>query len=304
MDTPLLLPLGKHRQVECGIYGPEKGEPVFYFHGIPGSHHDVQMVEEALPRHGVRVIAPNRPGIGRSTHVRGRCVGAWAQDVEHIANELGIRDFSVLGVSGGGPYAAACAHFLPHRLKIAGIFNGMSPLNIAGASEGMRPFNRLFLEAARRWEPLAHMGIHFLIQRFRSDWKRCLATIHTGANSSDFEVLAGEKIRQSLRQSIEDTALQGVKGILTDIQAVVRPWGFRLEDIPVKVLLWHSRDDTSVPVRMGQILAQRIPQSEAIFFCEGGHFSLVKIIDAVLARLCSVLPTGEPPVPYHGPERA
>src|SRR5439155_21285508 len=51
------------------------------------------------------------------------------RDVVEAADALGIARFAVLGVSGGGPYALACAAKIPDRLTAAGIVCGVAPLD-------------------------------------------------------------------------------------------------------------------------------------------------------------------------------
>jgi pimeloyl-ACP methyl ester carboxylesterase len=55
----------------------------------------------------------------------------------------------------------------------------------------------------------------------------------------------------------------------------MKPWGFSLEDIQIKVYLWHGEDDTVVPPAMGRYLAQAIPNCQAKFIPDEGHFSLL-----------------------------
>ena len=47
------------------------------------------------------------------------------KDVVALANALGLERFAILGGSGGGPYAAACAAKIPERLRAAVIVSGV-----------------------------------------------------------------------------------------------------------------------------------------------------------------------------------
>ena len=58
---------------------------------------------------GVRLISPDRPGMGLSTYQPGRRLVDWPADVAHLTEALGIERFAVMGWSAGGPYAAVCA---------------------------------------------------------------------------------------------------------------------------------------------------------------------------------------------------
>jgi len=99
-------------------YGAPDGRPVFVFHGFPGSRLTWSAFDpqDCAGELGLRVIAPERPGYGLSEFQRGRELLDWPEDVLALADPLGLERFAVLGLSGGGPYAAACAFKIPARL--------------------------------------------------------------------------------------------------------------------------------------------------------------------------------------------
>ncbi|MGI4944133.1 MAG: alpha/beta fold hydrolase, partial [Janthinobacterium lividum] len=92
-------------------YGDPAGPPVLYFHGWPASRLEAGLI----PDLSVRLLALDRPGYGRSTPQPGRTLLDWPADVAAVADRLGLAKFHVVGLSGGGPYAAACALALPDR---------------------------------------------------------------------------------------------------------------------------------------------------------------------------------------------
>jgi pimeloyl-ACP methyl ester carboxylesterase len=77
--------------------------------------------ERATLSSDVRLIMPERPGIGRSDTKERRTLSDWPTDVVALADALGVGRFAVLGVSAGGPYAASCAALIPQRLTAVGI---------------------------------------------------------------------------------------------------------------------------------------------------------------------------------------
>jgi len=77
-------------------------------------------------RANIRIIAPDRPGIGHSSFLPDRTVTDHADDVEALSRHLNLQRFAILGVSRGTPYALACASTLPgDRLSGVGILSGM-----------------------------------------------------------------------------------------------------------------------------------------------------------------------------------
>src|ERR1019366_4738676 len=61
--------------------------------------------------------------------------GPWtsaAADVSSIADALGIDRFAVMGYSGGGPHALACAALLPERVLGVVCVAGLAPFRAEG----------------------------------------------------------------------------------------------------------------------------------------------------------------------------
>jgi pimeloyl-ACP methyl ester carboxylesterase len=104
-------------------YGPPNSSTIFYFHGSPSSRLEWNLFasEGLAEKLNIRVIAPDRPGLGLSDFQPGPRIGDWPADVIALADDLGVARFAVLGYSGGGPYAASCALKIPERLTRVGI---------------------------------------------------------------------------------------------------------------------------------------------------------------------------------------
>lgn len=110
-DQRMQLPHG--RWLGYLDFGDPDGVPVFYFHGLPGSRLDTAQHESMFKEFHMRIVATDRPGYGLSTSQHRRKVLDWPDDVVALADHLGIARFAVMGVSGGGAYAAACAYKIP-----------------------------------------------------------------------------------------------------------------------------------------------------------------------------------------------
>jgi pimeloyl-ACP methyl ester carboxylesterase len=115
MSEVVTLPDG--RRLGYAVYGDPGGAPVWVFHGTPGSRVGGRLLAAAATERGVRVIAPDRPGHGLSTFRTGRRIGDWPADVAALAGALDLGQFGVVGLSGCGPYALACAAAIPDRLS-------------------------------------------------------------------------------------------------------------------------------------------------------------------------------------------
>ena len=115
------------------ISGNPTGHPVFMLHGTPGSRIGPFPQTRVLYELGVRLISFDRPGYGGSDRLDSRRVADVVPDVVAIADELELDRFAVLGRSGGGPHALACAALLPEpgdpgrRAGVAGPVGGRGP---------------------------------------------------------------------------------------------------------------------------------------------------------------------------------
>ena len=88
-------------------------------------HPDENIVENM----GVRIITPDRPGYGYSDFQPKRVLLDFPDDISQLAEALGIKQFSIFGVSAGGPYVAACAYKLGEQITNAAIVSGSAPFN-------------------------------------------------------------------------------------------------------------------------------------------------------------------------------
>src|SRR4051812_35034353 len=100
---------------------------LLWHHGTPQTGALLEPVLEAARRRGIRLLSYGRPGYGGPTPRPGRTVGAAAADVARIADALGLERFAVMGASGGGPHALACAALLGDRVTAAACLAGLAP---------------------------------------------------------------------------------------------------------------------------------------------------------------------------------
>ena len=91
MKTDNLLTLPDGRKLAYGEFGKPDGYPVLYFHGTPSSRLEPLMIgDEVFRQVGIRVIAPDRPGVGGSDFQLNREFSDWPKDVEFLADAVGL----------------------------------------------------------------------------------------------------------------------------------------------------------------------------------------------------------------------
>jgi pimeloyl-ACP methyl ester carboxylesterase len=269
MDAVLRLPDG--RQMGYAEYGRPDGKPVFYFHGFPGSRLEARLLHDSAVSARVRMIAPDRPGCGLSTYQPQRALLDWPVDVTALADALGLSSFGVVGISGGGPYALACALKMPGRLVSVTLISSLGPLDWSGAAQGMSLSDRVFLGLADRLPWLAQ-GILYLLSGISLEWllKQTVADLCP----RDQAALADPQVWRMLLDETREAFRQGTGGVVHDAAIYKRPWGFHPGQVQLPVNLWQGEADHEVPPRIGRALAQALPNCRAHFIEGEGHISL------------------------------
>lgn len=265
--------------------GDPRGRPVFLLHGMPGSRVGPHPRSTVLYRLGVRLISYDRPGYGDSTRLPGRRVSAAAADVRTIADDLGLGDFAVLGRSGGGPHALACAALLPERVTRVAVLVGLAPRNATGLDwyAGMTPSNvRAYREAERGHDRIAD-AMEFRSQQIKSDPVRLLKGLRPELSPADREVVADSGLRRMLQSNYREAFRHGADGWIDDVLAFTADWGFKVEDIAVPSWLWHGADDQFSPVDHSRWLADHIPGAELFLQPGAAHFGAFRVLTTALA---------------------
>ena len=273
MNTQVLT-LRDGRRLAYAEYGDPHGQPTLYFHGLPGSRVEAALAHASAVQEGVRLIAIDRPGIGGSDRKRGRCLLDWPADVVHLAAHLGLARFAVIGVSGGGPYAAVCAHSIPERLDAVGIVSGVAPFDGKPLFQGMLWFNQVIMRLAQHAPWLVKWGLRAAVV-LRWFPRLAIGLLSRTLDTRDRDVLARGEIRETIARSLAESLRQGARGHADELLILARPWGFRLEETAADVYLWHGGRDRVVPASHGRRLCETLPRSHCEFLPEEGHFSLV-----------------------------
>lgn len=275
--TDKTIRLRDGRSLGYADYGDPEGKPAFFFHGWPGSRLQAKLVDEEAARAGIRVIGLDRPGMGLSDFKPGRQILDWPDDVAALADALGIERFAVQGISGGGPYAAACAYKIPDRLMACGIIAGMGSIGLS--MEGMKTSNRVIFFLARRLPWLLRLVLWLAMGRHSQDKEkveRLISKMMRELPEPDREVMDKPELKRFFIEDICEAFRQGTKGAAYEGRLYGQPWGFRLEDIAIdKVYLWHGELDVNVPVSMGRAMAEAIPNCQARFYPNDAHLSIV-----------------------------
>ena len=278
--------LSDGRSLSFASFGDPAGRPVFYFHGFPGSRFEPQSNHEAYLKAGIRLLALDRPGIGYSTRKNKRQLLDWPDDVVEVAKILNLEKFSVLGVSGGGPYALACARAIPGYLDKVTVACGLGPMDAPNATSGMMLSNRILFSYGRFFPPLLRLSVSLMVRQLSSKPVKGFEKFVEGLPEPDRLVLSGTNAQELVLASAVEGVRQGSKPLLEEISIYSKFWGFELSDLNVPVSLFQGEADIDVPASMARYQAELIPNCELNLYPTDGHFSLlVNRIDEITASL-------------------
>lgn len=290
------LTLRSGRVLGYSEYGNPTGFPLFYFHGFPSSRLEGWNLGEIPQRHGLRVIAPDRPGFGLSSFQAGRGIADWPGDVQALASHLSLSRFAVLGVSGGGPYAVACAHGLPHdMLSAVGVVAGSGPW-IAGTQDVT--LSRRLISLAATHCPAAFIAISNIViavlrrtaatgmaKKWLDNWIDRTKRREEEKEEEGNDNISTQEARERLIKASFEAFTQGSGAFVQEARLLSHDWGFRFEDIAFdKVQMWHGTKDRNAPLGMMRYMAERLPHA-VLHELDEDHYSIGHHIEKILSEL-------------------
>lgn len=286
MDHPLptgAVGLGDGRRLAYDLLGDPGGRPVLLLPGTPGSRLQLASADEPARRLGVRLVVPDRPGYGASTHHPGRTLLSWAADVRILASHLRLDPFVVVGLSGGGPHALAVGRAMADRVPAVATIGSPAPRHPA---EPSLPPERLMGRLARRSVFLARLAFAGLLEFGRRNPSAALDRLAAAMAETDAALLATDAaLRAAFLADLAHRAPTAARAAARDFRLFVTPWDFRLEEIDVPVHVWHGTEDRNVPVEHAAVIARRCPRAELHLVPGAGHLLLASHADDVFATL-------------------
>lgn len=273
---------------------------IFFHHGLPGSHVEASLFDDAARDHQIRVIGVDRPGMGRSTFQSNYRILDWPANLLTLADHLQIARFAVLGVSGGAPYTLACLHQLSKtRCVGGGIIAGVYPPNLGWA--GMA-FETRLLFTVGGWTPwLVERTLEHILGALARDasnpekLEMFLSKTFESRPEVDRAVWDANQggIRNMLVEGSRQAMQNGSQGAAWETYLAANDFGFKLEDIPVdqgRLVMWHGALDANWPVAMAQKAQNLINGAELRVSETDGHVSIfANKVDEVMVTMDDML---------------
>jgi pimeloyl-ACP methyl ester carboxylesterase len=281
------IAVGDDRQIGFAEFGDPQGRAVFWLHGTPGARRQIPMEARVYAeQQQIRLIGIDRPGIGSSTPYQYDTVFAFADDLRTIADTLGIDKMEVIGLSGGGPYALACAAAMPDRVVAAGVLGGVAPAQGADAiSGGVMALGSIvapLLQVAGYPIRLAAVSMVRLIRPLAEPVLYAYARISPEA---DRRLLVRPEFRAMFLDDLLNGSRKQLAAPFADIIVFARDWGFRLDEVKVPVRWWHGDRDHIVPFEHGQHVVSRLPDAELYHLPGESHLAGLGRAEEILGAM-------------------
>jgi pimeloyl-ACP methyl ester carboxylesterase len=271
------------RKLAFDDVGDPAGYPVVWHHGSMTCrllrHPDDSLAAGA----GLRLICVDRPGYGRSSPQTGRTLQGWADDIEQLADHLGLGRFAVAGASAGGPNALAVAHGLGDRVSHGALAGSLGPLD---EPEALGDVDRMMALPFRflRFKWLLQILLTPAARQARTNPSKWVDKWERSSSPADRVLFADPTFRAMLERQTAEAWRAGPQGLVDDLRAI-HAWGFSPEDVDQHIDVFHGAGDTTVSPAMGARLAARLPDSDLHAVPNQGHLLFLPSWDVIMRGL-------------------
>lgn len=265
-----VMTLADGRRLAWREAGDPRGAPVLALHGLPGSRLKFDTASGHAKDLGLRLISPDRWGYGETDAHRAPTLRAFAADMAALADHLGIETFSVLGVSGGGPYAAALAACLPERVVATALVAPVGPL-FGQAGLAIDPFHRFSFGPFARSRRFKHATFRAFRVVMLSMPRAAMAIAMARVPAVDRAVLRSHGVGERLSRTFVEGLRRGPHGPIIDMQLFGRDWDIPFADARGQARIWLGGKDRHVPISAAGRLATLLPNCDVHSMPDEGH---------------------------------
>lgn len=237
--------------VSYATFGDPRGVPVVVLHGVPGSRAIGAFFDAPATDRGVRVLAPDRPGVAGSAPVDDdeswiegeRRVVDSASFVAGFLDSLDVNAAGIVGFSRGGPHALACASEIPERTTGTALLAAPAPpdadvprATIARLTDAIARTSTLGLSVATRVQAA------FLVRRNAAD----VLSLYTDAPIGEDVVFDDHTVREVVAADVATALDGGHRALAAESRVLAIDWGFDPGTIGATVHVLHGVDDANV----------------------------------------------------------
>jgi pimeloyl-ACP methyl ester carboxylesterase len=262
-------------------YGCPDGQPLFYFHGVPGAAVEAAMLHQAALAHGIKllVVERNLPGeLGSAAYLQ--------QLAQQISDRAAGQPIRLLGFSIGACLALRVAALLGEQVAEVYLLSAAAPLEIPSNSVGMGAGRYTFLWA-QHYPRLFRAFAWYQALLAKVSPRLLLKLLFNGAGGNDAELLHQADTQAWLADIQRACFRHGTSSYQRDVNLYVEPWAAELDNVTAAVNLWHGDADNWAPIAMSIYLQEHLRNANAVIRCaEQAHYGcLLENAQAVMATV-------------------
>jgi pimeloyl-ACP methyl ester carboxylesterase len=268
--------------VEACVVG--EGPAVLVLHGMAGSwRQSIQLAEDLVPGH--TVIMVSRPGYGRTPLATGPTLELQARAYADLLTALDLGPAAVIGMSAGGPAAAAFAAHAPRSCR--GLI-----LCCAAAPHLVKPTASTRLAVLPPVVSLYSAILRARLSRESRDLETAAHAYDAQLTTRELQAIAASPDGPSNLSAFLIRSLQappGRPGLAQDVKAIRLGWRAPAERIVAPALVMHGDADTVVPFSHAEYYAGAIATAALDVWPGAGHLFLLGLRGETSARIGAFL---------------
>lgn len=287
LEGKVLVGPERDRKLSFSEFGVPHARPVVWLHGTPGSRRQIPAEARVFAeRENVRLIGIDRPGIGSSTpHVYGS-FREFADDLAIVADNLGLDEMSVVGLSGGGPYTLAAAHYLPERVRSVAVLGGVAPARgdeaVDGGLVGLGAVLAPLVAMGRVPIGIALTSLVRVVKPFASQIIDAYGLL---SPEGDRNLLARPEFKAMFIDDLLNGSRKQFSAPFSDIMLFSKEWDFRLAEVDKPVHWYHGDSDHIVPEKHGEHCVGLLPHAEMTVLRGESHLGGMGVAEDILTRV-------------------
>ena len=252
--------------------GNPQGRQVLLLHGAPG----YSLFWNRLPGfselgENFRLVSVDRRGYGTSDYKKDNTFLNYVDDIVELVKHLNLQNFTVLGVSGGGPYALACGYRMTEQVHQVVVVSGVGPSLVKEIEDALSSTSRTVYRITRRLPWLMNLNMRLLISLQRKDPVKFLRKMSYKLSGPDKEAIERSEVQEIMKDTYLNSYQNTWKGYARDVILQANDWGFGLSRIEPRVVVFQALDDTSCPPAVGEFFERTIPNCQLYRYDNAGH---------------------------------
>ncbi|CAG8528818.1 11471_t:CDS:2 [Ambispora gerdemannii] len=283
--------------------GDRNGFPVFVFLGMGCVRYFIAFFDDLASSYGLRLICPDRPGVGLSDNVKveEQQVLKWpvtlddihtekilvrlVEVIEELCDIMSINKFFIMAHSAGAPYALACALKMPERLQ--GTVYLVCPWVSTAVANNFK-WLRYVPTPIMKFTNTAGISLQQMLYGRQPYATKTSSHRSSGALASPLSSLdKKQRLGLAILKASFAENLAGANNDLLMCFERRHAFGFSYTDINHPVHVFHGTKDERIPVSAVKWMKDEMPQCKLTLIPGGKHSLLLRaeVVDTIFKSI-------------------